>query len=371
MRQVLFRIPIPNPWFPEGFPIYGFGFMLFLAFITCTWIAGRRSRKEGVNPLYVQDLAIWIFVAGIIGARITYMIQYREFIKEPLIEFFQIWNGGLVFYGSAIGGVIGFLLAYRFIIQKHDLALWQLADIIAPSVAWGLMLGRVGCLCNGCCYGDVACPNCPQLHFPAHSPPALDLLVPSGWQTAAGFLMNDARQVTVVEPGSAAADAGLQKGDVLLRANDHDLRSYGDFWTYLKYDWPRGQNDLTLTVLRDGKEMTLPAFIPQTLGLNPTQIYEMVSMFLLFLFLNAYYPFRRRFGEVFALLVICYAIHRFLNEMLRNDTKPVAFDMTLSMNLSIVFLVIALPLFFWRRYGGRDAMMSESALPPKPAEASG
>ena len=78
------------------------------------------------------------------------------------------------------------------------------------------MLGRVGCLCNGCCYGDVACPNCPQLHFPAHSPPMLDLLVPSGFQTAAGFLMDDGRRVTAVTLGSPAAEAGLKVGDVLL-----------------------------------------------------------------------------------------------------------------------------------------------------------
>ena len=94
MRQVLFWIPIPNPWFPDGIPIYAFGFMLFLAFISCTWLAGRRTRKEGVNPVYLQDLAIWIFVAGILGARITYMIQYREFIQDPIKEFFYIWNGG-------------------------------------------------------------------------------------------------------------------------------------------------------------------------------------------------------------------------------------------------------------------------------------
>ena len=103
-----------------------------------------------------------------------------------------------------------------------------------------------------------------------------------------------------------------------------------------------------MTVQRGGQEETLPAFTPRTIGLHPTQVYEIISMFLLCLLLNAYYPFRRHYGKVFALLAILYAIHRFLNEMLRNDTKPVAFDMTLSMNLSVLFGVIGVALFFWR-----------------------
>ena len=55
----------------------------------------------------------------------------------------------IAFYGSAIGGVVGYALAYLFVVRKHGLSTRQLADIVAPSVAWGLMLGRIGCLLNG------------------------------------------------------------------------------------------------------------------------------------------------------------------------------------------------------------------------------
>ena len=64
MRQVLFRIP---PWSDTGLPIYGYGMMLFLAFIICNWLAGRRAIKEGIPKERVQDLAIWLFVGGLIG----------------------------------------------------------------------------------------------------------------------------------------------------------------------------------------------------------------------------------------------------------------------------------------------------------------
>src|SRR5438105_9245211 len=102
MQQVLFRIPIKVPgWMPEGIPIYGFGMMLFLAFVLCTWLAGRRAEREGIPRQLLQDLAIWIFAGGILGARLTFCLVEGL----PLSQFFQIWDGGLVFYGSAIGGV--------------------------------------------------------------------------------------------------------------------------------------------------------------------------------------------------------------------------------------------------------------------------
>jgi prolipoprotein diacylglyceryltransferase len=116
-------------------------------------------------------------------------------------------------------------------------------------------------------------------------------------------------------------------------------------------DWPRGETKLALTVVRDGKTKDLSSFRPWTLHLHPTQIYESISMLLLFFLLTAYHPFRRRDGEVMVIFMVGYAIHRFLNEMLRNDTDPVAFGMTLSQNGSILFLAIASILagFLWRK----------------------
>src|SRR5262245_27871906 len=98
MLQVLWRIPIGQ----DGVPIYGFGMMLFLAFLACTWLASRRADLEGIPRDTVQDLAIWIFVGGLLGARITYLLNQPgqlnvwQFLKQlPLI-----WEGGIVFYGS-------------------------------------------------------------------------------------------------------------------------------------------------------------------------------------------------------------------------------------------------------------------------------
>src|SRR5205807_126944 len=60
MQQVLFRLPIY--WFSDqGIPIYGYGFMLFVAFVVCVWLACRLAAPEGVPPQRIQDLAIWLF----------------------------------------------------------------------------------------------------------------------------------------------------------------------------------------------------------------------------------------------------------------------------------------------------------------------
>jgi len=212
----------------------------------------------------------------------------------------------------------------------------------------------VGCLLNGCCYGDVACPSCPALPFPLSGMPR-QYLVEKGYQTAAGFTLSDpaARSNTVgaVEPASPAWEAGLRPGDVITHLDGRPVLEDRDLWQYLGPEWPRGKNDLTLTVQRgdDRKEVDM-TFAPKTLGLHPTQLYESISTGLLLLLLLAYYPFRRHDGELFALFLMLYPLHRFLNEMLRADNEALPFDkLTLSQNGSILVFAIGLVFFLWLR----------------------
>jgi phosphatidylglycerol:prolipoprotein diacylglycerol transferase len=361
MCQVLFRIPIPIPGvFPGGIPIYGFGLMLFLAFVICLWLAGRRAMKVGVPKELVQDLAIWVIVGGVIGARATFLLVEEKVDSVP--EFFKtfllIWKGGLVWYGSLIAGVPTFCLVYYFYVRKHGVAFWKLADIYAPCIVLGLCLGRIGCLLNGCCYGDVACSDweCFGVTYPFSASP--HEYTRQGYQTAAGFTLTDLpfRQAVVgaLEPGSAAEKAGLKAGDVILEMNEQEVAGPDDLDHYLFGEtWRRGRNDMTLKVQREGEKepRQIGPFEPRSIGLFPTQIHESISMFLLFLLLLAVEPFKPREGTLMVMFLFFYPIHRFFDEMLRNDTPAFSDGLTFSQNISIVVLAsaIVLCIWMWRR----------------------
>jgi phosphatidylglycerol---prolipoprotein diacylglyceryl transferase len=363
---------------PQGLPIYGFGMMLFLAFLVCTWLASRRAESEGIAGEQVQDVAIWLFIGGLIGARFTFLHFERNMaFSKMLSEFYKIWDGGIVLYGSVGGGLIAYFCYYGFLLvfRKYRLPTLKLADILAPSIAVGLCFGRLGCFLNGCCYGQVACPTCPvyAVHFPL-SAPAREGLVEQGYQTPAGFTLAPARQqpkevgarVGKVDPESPAYQAGLRDGDLILRVGygpdpnatrikDCNIEVIENEQTNqitppvdvlahcLLFNWPRGETQLRLTVKHaaNGQEEELPPIAPRTLGLHPTQLYEVVSMALLFLVLTAYYPLRRRPGQVMAVLMVGYGLHRYLNELLRDDPRPQG----LESYTSIVLVVTGIALW--------------------------
>jgi phosphatidylglycerol:prolipoprotein diacylglycerol transferase len=321
---------------PDGVPIYGFGMMLFLAFLACTFWASRLAVREGIAKETIQDVSLWIFLGGLLGARVLYLIQEER--PADLWDFFkklpQIWEGGIILYGSVIGALVAYAIAYLLVFRKQGLSTLKVADIAAPTIAIGLCFGRLGCFLNGCCYGEVACADCPvyAVHFPLSAPPRL-ALTNAGYQTAAGFLLDDrytgpGAKVEKVEPDSAAARAGLQAGDVIVKANGTEIQDPDALRVLLGSfaHWPRGKNDLTLELEGNRSEPAALTFSPRTIGLHPTQLYEVVSMFLLLLVLMAYYPFRTRDGQVMAVLMVGYGAHRWLNEQLRSDPRPVGFE---------------------------------------------
>jgi phosphatidylglycerol---prolipoprotein diacylglyceryl transferase len=350
MRQVLFTIPFTFFGLaPDGIPIYGFGAMLFLAFLVSMWLVGRLAEREGISKEKVLDLALWVFIFGIIGARIVFIVHF----ERPWSDFFKIWEGGIEFYGSAVGGWIGYALGWWFSRQKYRMPTWKLADAVAPVVCVGLLLGRIGCLLNGCCYGHI-CTDCEMtgLQFPLMTSPARELVVDKGYQTMTGFGLDEAVLamglksrpiVGVVESKSPAEQAGLERDDVILKINDQPVDTVGDLERLLQSNWPRGHTQLALAVMRKGAIVELPPFIPRTLPLIPTQLYESISMALIFFLLMAFFPYRRHYGQVFVVLMLCYAVHRFFNETLRNDTQPFP--------LRFIPLPVALTLSQWGSIG--------------------
>jgi len=149
MRRILFEIPLP---FLKSIPIYSYGFMLMVAFVTAIIIARWRAKKEGIDPNKVTDLGIYLVCAGIFGARLFFIIQYFDDYRHNLLNVFKIYEGGLVYYGGLFAGIITLFI----FVKKHHLPFLKLFDILMPSAALGLGLGRIGCFLNGCCFGKVA-----------------------------------------------------------------------------------------------------------------------------------------------------------------------------------------------------------------------
>ncbi|HEX3315033.1 MAG TPA: prolipoprotein diacylglyceryl transferase family protein, partial [Gemmataceae bacterium] len=188
-------------------------------------------------------------------------------------------------------------------------------------------------------------------------------IVDLGPRTTTGFTIdpNYARIVAWVGPDSEAAKAGLQRGDKIIGVNGRSLETWEGsafpFHEAFRTNWPRGKNDLSLIVVRDGREIDIGPFTHQTVPLHPTQIYESISMILLVFLLVSIFPYNRYDGLIMVIFMVGYAVHRFLNESLRNDTDPVAFGMTLSQNVSIVLLIGAaiLGVAVWRHHVSKKA----------------
>lgn len=139
--------------------------MIALSFLVGMWTAGRRGLRHNINPNHIQDAAIWLLVGGIVGARALHVITYWEdFRGRGILEWFKIQNGGLVFYGGAIGAA----LAGGLFVWRKKLPFFKLADAMAPSIALGSMFGRIGCLMTGCCFGR-ACSLPWAIQFPPGS----------------------------------------------------------------------------------------------------------------------------------------------------------------------------------------------------------
>jgi phosphatidylglycerol:prolipoprotein diacylglycerol transferase len=145
-----------------GFQVYWYGILAAAGFITAFWTAGRRAPLVNLTSESMINLAPWIILGAILGARILYIISYwkQDFADKPLTHLFNM-RTGLVFYGGLIGSSLGTIIYCR----KNKLPLWRVSDVMAPSIALGHAFGRIGCFMTGCCYGIPT--NLPwAVHFP-------------------------------------------------------------------------------------------------------------------------------------------------------------------------------------------------------------
>lgn len=135
---------------PLQLPTY---FVVISALITGVvfWI-NQRSYKKQYSGSTAFDLFFAVMISGFLGARLFHVVfeEWNYYRQDP-VQILMFWQGGFVFYGGLIFGVLGGWLALQW--KKQSFPLWL--DFFTPLVSLGYAGGRVACFLTGCCYGKI------------------------------------------------------------------------------------------------------------------------------------------------------------------------------------------------------------------------
>lgn len=124
--------------------VYSFGVMLAVAFLSAGAVAGRELRRKGLDPELASSMVLWAVVGGLVGSRILSLFDdWRGFLADPLG--FVFTGAGFVFYGGLLGGFV----TVSIFIWRRGLPWLRVVDCIAPGLAVGQAIGRIGCQLAG------------------------------------------------------------------------------------------------------------------------------------------------------------------------------------------------------------------------------
>lgn len=404
----------------RGLPIRGYGSMLLLGVASAVGLAIYRAKRRGLSVEWVSNLALWCIIPGMIGARAFHVIEYWPIHYGPLwktagpiaglMAIVNVAQGGLVVYGSVIGGLLGIAL-YAWQQRTRFLSI---LDLLTPCFLIGLAFGRIGCFLNGCCFGGV-CELPWTVRFPAGSFAYLSQ-AEQGQLALYGIKFKEdphhpQRLPVILEVAaqSAAARAGVKPGRHIAAINGLPLAGtegesptsrlvvqlialYGD---PVVLEGGRGcvcshgPNVIDISkISRSGVSSNathLPAShsimiridtaegdhyqwettegLPaRSLAVHPSQLYSAANAAILCLFVLAYEPFRKREGELFAWFLILYPVTRFLLEIIRADEPGSYGGLTIAQVVSLGLLVcgIATWIYLWRFTPGEQPNQAKS-----------
>lgn len=129
--------------------------MMAIALIAAILISYYRVKKAKLDVDVFSSLAIIAIAAGLLGGYLLYIFvtySFSEIIGCIGDGSFRVFKqGGLVFYGSIIAGVLAALIYLKIKKQKF----FDYAAAIIPAIPLAHAIGRVGCFLAGCCYGKV------------------------------------------------------------------------------------------------------------------------------------------------------------------------------------------------------------------------
>jgi prolipoprotein diacylglyceryl transferase len=135
---------IPSPsrgvYYLGPVPLHLYGLTLAVGVVAATYLAEARWKRMGNDPNEISQIAVWVVLAGVVGARLYHVITDYELYTHHPVNAFKIWDGGLGIWGAVAGGAIAVVVLAR----KHHLDTLRLCDAIAPGVVLAQAIGRWG-----------------------------------------------------------------------------------------------------------------------------------------------------------------------------------------------------------------------------------
>ena len=388
MYPVLFRIPGLN------YDLPGYGVAMMVSFLVSIMWAARRAVRSGADPDVVLNCGFIALIGGVVGARFMYVWHYWEQFAargSPLRVFLgviDVRQGGLEVYGGFICVVVAVLL--YLLLRRHSVR-WYL-DIVAPSAALGMAIGRIGCFLNGCCWGVVSHELPWAVRFPFGSPPMVQqwsdglpgaelpqqlLIAPDREGAAAIPLPREALRASDAQLDDARRKFEAVTADLrarlartvdpserqsvrqqMLLAADKSVPQYAQYVVFTAE--LMSTYDLTATELRHLAQQH------RSLPVHPTQLYSTIGLGLVALLLNTLY-WRRRFdGQVICTLLFVEPPLRYVLELLRADNPVDTAGFTISQFLALCLsLVGLLGLILLRRLPPRSPRARLWEPPPE------
>jgi len=319
MRPELFQLPFIH------LTVKSYGLMMVIGFMSAVYLIRYLSRKIIPDPQLITNAALYSLIAGVVGARIFYVVHYFDQFRGHLLSVFAIWQGGL----ELLGGVILAITVIFFYLRYHKLPIRVYLDILAIALLLALVFGRIGCFMNGCCFGK-----------PTTMP----------WGVRFPY-------------GSLAYRSQVNPNPKRNRPQPQ-LKLPLQFFGYKAEDgtW---YNDLKPYEYLTAEQKTLVDTGPyRSLPVHPTELYSSanaaVCCLLLYFFWRRYQPavpinanttkpiraqkFCAKPGCTFALMFIIYGFTRFFIEFLRDDNPFGFWGLTISQNLGIAMIIFGLCL---------------------------
>ncbi|MEO7429269.1 MAG: prolipoprotein diacylglyceryl transferase family protein [Acidimicrobiales bacterium] len=128
-----------------------FGFVVAIGVLIGAWLAARYGEEHGIPRDTTYSLAMRMVLAGVLGARITWVLSHLDVVDSPL-DAIAIWKGGLQFSGGFVLAVIAGYPVYR---HWSRLTRWHSLDGYAYGLAIGLGIGRIACYSVGEHFGGL------------------------------------------------------------------------------------------------------------------------------------------------------------------------------------------------------------------------